>query len=182
MSPKFTPKGEDVLKQEVIKNYGLDESEHADLISKIVADRLKDEKMKASLHEQKTKAKVESKNFFKAKEYYKGGGKPKGAKEPKRETDIDLLVAQKVYLAQGGTNTEVRQIRKIMAATGKKFDQAQKDTLFLAWKNNNDAMLKDRKSQLGPSRGGSPADKKGAEPNEKEKGFLTAMGVKDEKK
>ena len=182
---EFNPKGEEVLRRETIESYGFDENDetHQPIIAKIVADRLKDETMKASLHSQKTKAKKEAKDYLKAKEYYKKGGQPKGAKDPKGENknqDIDTLVAEKVYLTMGGTNTEIRQIRKIMAATGKKFDQAKKDGLFLAWKEKNDKEIKGKKAQLPPSRGGTSFSKE--EPKtDKDKEFLDAMGVKEKK-
>jgi hypothetical protein len=170
----FTPKGEEVLRAEIMA-LGFNEEDHADTIDSLVAMRLKDEKMKASLHDQKTKALKEAKDFKDAKEFYKQGGKPKGVpkEEPKKETpeakeDVRLIVAKEMFLAQGGSNTELRQIDKIMKATGKSFWDAQKDSLYVAFQEKQEREDISRSSQLPPSRGGSP---KAKEQDEFEKKF-----------
>jgi hypothetical protein len=59
MGNDFAPKGEDILRQELIEATGLDPDlpENQDFINKTVALRLKDEQMKASLHDSKEKKK-----------------------------------------------------------------------------------------------------------------------------
>ena len=95
---KFEPKGEDVIRQEVIEafkgdNEDFDEESNKEVIDKITQQRMKDEEFKASLHKQKSKARQEAENYYKAKEYYKQGGKPKGEKEPKGE-ETEYLTKQ----------------------------------------------------------------------------------------
>jgi hypothetical protein len=59
MGNDFAPKGEDTLRQELIEATGIDPDlpENQEFISKTVALRLKDEQMKASLHDSKEKKK-----------------------------------------------------------------------------------------------------------------------------
>lgn len=150
----FTPKGEEVLRQEVVENYGFDEVEHEDLINKIVADRLKDEKMKASLHDSKEKKKETIAELTRKLEEAE---KSKGTDEDKTKLKKELkqIVAEEQFIASGGSNTELRQLKKIMAATGKSFTEAKKDSLFVAFQEKQEREGISRLSQLPPSRGGT---------------------------
>lgn len=185
MDKPFQPKGADVLRSELITELGLapENETNKEIIEKLVARELKNEEFKASLHKQKTNAKKQAKDLFKAKEFYKTGGKKadksKGTKDENKDKneDLDTLVSEKVYLKQGGTNTEVRMIKQVMKAFGINFDKASQHKVFLTWKKTNDEENEARKAQLGPSRGGKPASKD-VKMTDKDKEFLEAMGVK----
>jgi len=144
----FSPKGEDVLREEAINEFGLDydNEEHKPFVDKLVAIRLKDEKMKASLHDQKVKTQQKLKDMMKAKEFYKQGAKPKGADESVISSDD-----KSYFFAKGGSRTELRQIEKIMKAEETDFNRAWRSELFKAWKAMNDAKIKSKESKLGPS-------------------------------
>lgn len=162
---EFKPKGEDQIRQETIEALGLDENEetHKPVIERAVAVRLKDEQMKASLHEQKTKAKKEADERAAKIAELEEASKSKGTTnedKDKNKAEVLQLVAEQMFLEKGGSNTELRQIHKIMAATGKAFKDAQKDSLFIAFKEKNDREFNSRNSQLPPSRGGTATPSK----------------------
>lgn len=108
-------------------------------------------------------------------------------KEPKpnaKKTSKEAAISQtdmSYYFAKGGTRTGLRKLRQIMAGTGKSFDEALKSDLYKGWELANKDALNKIKSQLGPSRGGSPAPAKEHTPTKEEKEFLKSMGVKDKK-
>lgn len=57
MTADFAPKGEEVLQAEVLEDLGLEAYEgNEEIVDRVVARRKKDEDFKASLHEDKTKA------------------------------------------------------------------------------------------------------------------------------
>jgi hypothetical protein len=176
----FSPKGEDVLRDEAINEFGLDydNEEHRPFVDKLVAIRLKDEKMKASLHEQKVKTQQKLKDMLKAKEFYKQGVKPKGAEGQESVIPSD----DKAYFyAKGGSRTELKFIEKIMKAEGTDFNRAWKSDLFKAMKAENDAKIKSKESKLGPS--GSSTSSKGGKPvpkTEAEKKFAEYFARKTE--
>lgn len=159
----FTPKGEEVIRQEIIADFGLDPEVdiNKEIIDKAVARELKSEQMKASLHDSKEKKK---KTIAELEEKLKGTA-PKGDNKdtkPKgedNEAKTRQLVAEEMFINSGGTNTELRQIKKIMAATGKSFRDAQKDSLFVAFQEKQEREQTSRSSQLPPARGGTPKPK-----------------------
>lgn len=62
MTAEFQPKGEETLRTEVLEDLGLTEYEgNEEVVDRVVARRKTDEEFKASVHEQKTKAKEQLK-------------------------------------------------------------------------------------------------------------------------
>lgn len=154
----FKPKGVEEIKAEIITNYGIDYDSNKELVDKMVEDRLKDESFKASLHEDKKKH-LKGKEFYKEK-MVKAGFDPKTGElikkvEPKGSETPLIAVEDKAYLfGRGYFRTEVQYLEKIMKTTGKGWEEALKDNLFIAWKSENDKLIKRRGSVLGASRGG----------------------------
>ena len=163
---KFKPKNREELRTEVVTNYNLNEEDDKDLINKIVEDRFKDEEFKASEKNKTQKARDEAINLAKAKEFYKKGG---SKEKPKNENKNLLSAEDKAYLfgRVGLSRTEVRYLEKTMKATDKPFDKALGDGMFVAWKKENDNVMKRRNSQLGASRGGGKK-----EDNDQQKKFV----------
>ena len=55
MVAEFSPKGEEVLKSEVLEDLGMDYDGNEEVVDRVIARRLKDEEFKASLHADKKK-------------------------------------------------------------------------------------------------------------------------------
>jgi len=157
---KFRPKGRDELKTEILANYGIDYDANQELVDKMIEDRFKDEEFKAAEKNKTAKARELLDDMTRAKEFYKKGGKPKGAKEPK-QADPSLSLEDKAYLfGRGYTRTEVRHLEKVMKITKKPWDKAISDSLFTSWKRDNDILIQRRGSSLGASRGGGSGKEK----------------------
>lgn len=153
---EFKPKGKDIIRQEVVEDLRGDdedfnEEENSEKIERITSRRLKDEEFKASLHKQKLK---KSEDLKKTKEFYEKGGKHKSADKETQKGKIST--EDKAYLyAKGQSRTAVRYLQKVMISTGKAWNKALGDNLFITWKKENDALITRRNSALGASRGGS---------------------------
>ena len=160
----FEPKNEDTLRQEVIEdlkgdNDDFNETDHESQIDKITQRRLKDEEFKTSLHKQKTTKAKEADNMRKAKEFYKKGGKSKGAKVEDKGTQEESLISaeDKAYLFGANmkmSRTQVRHLEKVMKTTQKPWGKALEDGLYTSWNKDNDALITRKGSHLGASRGG----------------------------
>lgn len=157
----FKPKGADVLRKEVEQVFiddGLDLEVNKDLIDKVTSIREKDEQFKASVHDSKEKKKLTiAEQEKKIKELEEA--KSKGTQTPngdEQEAKTRQMIAEEMFINSGGSNTELRQIKKVMTATGKSFRDAQNDSLFVAFKEKQEREGISRSSQLPPSRGGSP--------------------------
>jgi len=88
------------------------------------------------------------------------------------KADVEILFLQD----KGLDDEEIQQLRKIQAgekATGKSISliEAQKDPLFVAYKERKGAEDKKRKAQLGASGGGGSAPKEKKMTNEEHKTF-----------
>lgn len=120
----------------------------------------------------------------KLQEFLKGKDK-KDDKKEKSEKKDDSLISKELkilYRRTGGTNTELRYLEKVMKATGKDFEEAMKDGLFVAWKEQNDAKIKSKESKLGPA--GSSSVNKDKEPKpitETEKKFADYISTRTER-
>lgn len=165
----FTPKGEEIIRNEVVEDLksdddNFDEEANKGKIDRIVQRRLKDEEMKASLWKQKSAKQEElEKKAEELARLAKGQDNPpkpgdNGKGQDKPEISI---VEMSQFFAKGGTKTELRYVQKVMAATGKDFAGAKNDPLFKAWKKENDKMLESRKAQRDPARGGTVKAKDG---------------------
>jgi ATP-dependent exoDNAse (exonuclease V) beta subunit len=162
MTKEFTPKGEDILRKEIVEEFGIDESDpdQEAVLNKILEREMKAETMKASLWKQKQEAKAKLEEATKQTPP-KTDDKDEEKKEKQSMTDeeIDLRVDKKMFRANGGDDEQLRQIEKVMKATGKSFERAQKDSLYKAWNEDyltkNERAQSSRDSQLPPSRGGT---------------------------
>lgn len=162
----FKPKGEDELRKGFEEILG-DETDEK-VLDSLVAQGLKDEKFKASLHKQKSEQGSGRKHYKQMLE--KAGIDPKTGEPVKKDpekggksVDSKTAIAEEVFLQGGGRRTNLRQIRKVMSATGKSFAEAQKDSLYTAFVEKQDAETKSRGGQLGASGGSGVSTNKETE-------------------
>lgn len=153
----FVKKTVEQLTKEVIDDFGYNPEEHKPLIDLTVKKLLKREEIAESLYKQKKNAQKEAEDAKKLAEEAakKGKGSEGGDKE-----ETKRIVAEQMFLAQGGSKTALHQLHKIMKATGKNFWEAQNDELFVSFKEKQEKERISRDSQLPPSRGGSNASAK----------------------
>lgn len=157
----FAPKDANTIKNEIITELGIDYEANQELVDKMVERELKSEQFKASLHADKEKH-LGRKEFYKEQLLEAGFTidpqtgkviKPKGAGQPKL-AEISSSDKAYLYAKLGYSRTEVRHLEKVMMATGKSWEEASKDNLFITFKKDNDALIARRGAALPASRGG----------------------------
>lgn len=193
----FEPKGEDVIRQEVIEdlkgdNEDFNADDHKDTIDRITQRRLKDESFKASEKKKNTTIKELLKeidgetdddklNVLKGRLAKAKGEKGSDKTELKGfDKDVKDLGISNIdinrFFGAGGSRTELGFIIKVMKAEGNNFDKAWKSDLFKTYKEKNDAKIKSKKSKLGPSGSSvNPDDNKPQPKTEQEKRMVGSL-------
>lgn len=192
---KFEPKGEDVIRQEVIEDLKGDsedfnEEEYRATIDRITQRRLKDESFKASEKKKNTTIKellneIEGEtDYDKLKVLKDKLAKARGEKGKTElkglDNDVEKLGISQIdinrFFGAGHSRTELGFIIKVMKAEGNDFNEAWKSDLFKAYKDKNDAKIKSKKSKLGPSGYSvNPGDNKPQPKTEQEKRMVGSL-------
>lgn len=184
---KFTPKGEDILKEEETKyineNFShLEEDDRSKLIKDRTASRFKDENFKASEKKKTVKAR-EGIEFAKGrKDHYKKLASSKGNKKQERQGLSEDEIIDKAMLKMKGYNRKddfrfMEQVRKIYKEEGKdiSLNDARKTKLFISMREDKELKSKEKKAQLGRSGLATGGNKTIAPSTQQEKDFVEAM-------
>lgn len=171
----FQPKGEDVIRQEVIEdlkgdNEDFNAEENQPTIDRITARRLKDEEFKASLHKSKEDKKKKLAEL-------------EGSKSAKAEVNTGVSPTDEAYFfAKGHSRTELGLLKQAMSALKADFNSAWKSDLFKALKATNDAKIRSKEGKLGVAgAGGSPKDKTPQPTTDTEKKFSSYISQRAER-
>ena len=128
----FTPKGEEDVKAEVIKELELDAETQTDLIKKITDERLEHQKtLGTAIRQKRDKAKALD-DMSRGKEFYKdkAGLKPKGDDVNKPNEQAGLSRAEAILFSQGYTEEDVVLATKLSKINGVSITKATEDDYF----------------------------------------------------
>lgn len=169
----FAPKGEEVLQAEVLEDLGLEAYEgNEEVVDRVVARRKKDEDFKASLHEDKTKAREKLKEARKLAGLDPETGEKLKAKaeEPKNENlslkdiralqdvddeDVDEVLNfakfKGISVAEAKVNPVIQALLKTNVETRKSAQAAQvKVSGRSSTKSNDEKILEDFAKGIAP--------------------------------
>lgn len=161
---KFTPKGEEEVRADVISKHSLDEATQGDLITSLTESAMESQKALGTAITQKQKYRDDLGDMKRGKDHYKeiankpGENKPETKPETKPESnkqneDRKLSDEDLIFLASEGTKEELKQLKTIMKSKGTSLEDAQKEPMYQAWKQEKDKKEKSDKAGLDPSTG-----------------------------
>lgn len=164
---KFTPKGEEEIKAEVIEKHGLDVETQEDLINSLTADSLESQKNLGTAIRQKAEWRDKA-NANTPPETPPEGGEggeqanakptqPNGTGANKSEDrDIEGIVSD-VNALTGESEDIVKAMKRIVKADGITYAEAKKDPTVIALKEKVERDTKSANAGLGASGGSNPA-------------------------
>jgi tRNA U34 5-carboxymethylaminomethyl modifying enzyme MnmG/GidA len=142
---EFTPKGEDVIREEVIKDFDLKPEDHEDLIKKLTSERMENQKKLSKAIEQKI-------DYRNAKDFYKQKAepvKPGEKKEAKTEIDESKFVTKEEFEKTQRrnqysylTNEEFDFVNALAKGTGKKFEECLDEPIVKEHLESNEAQTR----------------------------------------
>ena len=183
---KFTPKGEDILKQEeteyINENFShLEEDDRKKLIKDRVDSKLKDENFKASEKKKTSKARQGIEFAKGRKDHYKKLASSKGDKKQKKQGLSDDEIVDKAFLKGKGYGKSdfrfMEQVRGVYKEEGKdiSLNDARKTKLFISMREDKEQKSKEKKAQLGGSGLATGGNKTISPSTQQEKDFVEAM-------
>lgn len=94
--------------------------------------------------------------------------KKEGEKKPevvKNDTNSEGNIELIEFFAKGNSREDYNRLQVIMKGSGLSLDEAQKDPLYVAYKEDKARKERDEKAQIGASKGSSSGDNNGFKPN-----------------
>lgn len=164
---KFTPKGEEEIKAEVIEKYDLDEETQSETIDKITADNLESQKKLGTAIRQKGEWRDKANANTPSEtppEGEAGGEKPKAeTKTPEgkpNKSKNDISRDELVLIAKGMDENLIETAQMVADKKGIPLSEAIKDPLVEAVKEKNEREAKSTEAGLGASGSSTPKTEK----------------------
>lgn len=184
---EFTPKGEEDVKAEVIKELELDVETQSELVTKITNERLEHQKkLGTAIRQKRDKAKALG-DMEKGKDFYKdkaGLKKPKGDDANKPNKQVGLSRDEAILFAKGYEVADVELAVKLSKLNGVSVMKATEDDYFTDKVQARKDKDKADKAKLSGSDGGGSAsnDDSGDMTREEHQAFVEAEIKKAEQK